>query len=129
MAAVEPQLPQGSPPRVSQQATRLIALELFREATVSRSRARRLPLSSKSEDFEQDLQTFATLRAKVIADSSPLIVLAKAGKLDLLPLLYGSVTVTPEVFRESRKAGLAGFCKAVVYLLVALPGVVQSQSL
>jgi predicted nucleic acid-binding protein len=45
---------------------------------------------------------------KVFSDSSPLIVLAKAGKLSLLPSLYGSVSVTPEVYAETTGSGLAG---------------------
>ena len=47
---------------------------------------------------------------KVLSDSSPLITLAKTGNLELLRALYGSITVTPEVFEESvvSAEGLAG---------------------
>lgn len=45
---------------------------------------------------------------RVISDSSPLIVLAKAGKLDLLQRLYGGVMITPDVFTEVTGAGLSG---------------------
>ena len=37
---------------------------------------------------------------KVLSDSSPLITLAKIGRLDLLPQLYETVTITPEVYAE-----------------------------
>lgn len=41
----------------------------------------------------------------VIADSSPLIVLATCGALDLLPQLFSQIWVTPEVFSEVTQAG------------------------
>ena len=46
----------------------------------------------------------------VLSDSSPLITLAKIGRLDLLPHLYERVTITPEVYAEVvvSGAGLAG---------------------
>jgi predicted nucleic acid-binding protein len=46
----------------------------------------------------------------VLSDSSPLITLAKIGHLDLLPQLYETVTITPEVYAEVvvSGAGLAG---------------------
>jgi predicted nucleic acid-binding protein len=46
----------------------------------------------------------------VLSDSSPLITLAKTGHLDLLPQLYQTVTITPEVYAEVvvSGAGLAG---------------------
>jgi uncharacterized protein len=46
----------------------------------------------------------------VLSDSSPLITLAKIGRLDLLPKLYEKVTITPEVYAEVvvSGAGLAG---------------------
>jgi hypothetical protein len=46
----------------------------------------------------------------VLSDSSPLITLAKIGRLDLLPQLYEKVTITPEVYAEVvvSGAGLAG---------------------
>lgn len=46
----------------------------------------------------------------VLSDSSPLITLAKIGRLDLLPQLYETVTITPEVNAEVvvSGAGLAG---------------------
>jgi predicted nucleic acid-binding protein len=46
----------------------------------------------------------------VLSDSSPLITLAKMGCLDLLPQLYETVTITPEVYAEVvvGGAGLAG---------------------
>jgi predicted nucleic acid-binding protein len=46
----------------------------------------------------------------VLSDSSPLITLAKTGHIDLLPLLYEQVTITPEVYAEVAVggAGLAG---------------------
>jgi len=37
---------------------------------------------------------------KVLSDASPLIILTKASYLDLLPSLYGTLAVTPEVYRE-----------------------------
>ena len=36
----------------------------------------------------------------VFFDSSPLITLAKLGRLDILPQLYETVTITPEVHAE-----------------------------
>jgi len=46
----------------------------------------------------------------VLSDSSPLITLAKIGRLGLLPQLYETVTITPEVSAEVvvSGAGLAG---------------------
>jgi predicted nucleic acid-binding protein len=46
----------------------------------------------------------------VLSDSSPLITLAKIKRLELLPQLYQSVTITPEVYAEVvvGGAGLAG---------------------
>ena len=46
----------------------------------------------------------------VLSDSSPLITLAKLGRLDLLPALYKTVTITKEVYAEVvvNGAGLAG---------------------
>jgi predicted nucleic acid-binding protein len=46
----------------------------------------------------------------VLSDSSPLINLAKLGRLDLLPALYKTVTVTHEVYAEVvvNGAGMAG---------------------
>jgi predicted nucleic acid-binding protein len=46
----------------------------------------------------------------ILSDSSPLITLAKIGRLDLLPHLYETVTITPEVYAEvvSNGAGLVG---------------------
>ena len=46
----------------------------------------------------------------VLSDSSPLITLAKIKRLELLPQLYQTVTITPEVYAEAvvRGAGLAG---------------------
>lgn len=46
----------------------------------------------------------------VLSDSSPLITLSKIGRLDLLPQLYETVTITPEVYAEVvvGGAGLAG---------------------
>ena len=46
----------------------------------------------------------------VLSDSSPLITLSKIGFLDLLPQLYKTITITPEVFDEVvvSGAGLAG---------------------
>jgi uncharacterized protein len=47
---------------------------------------------------------------RILSDSSPLITLSKIGRLDLLPQLYGTVTITPEVYTEVvvHGAGLAG---------------------
>ena len=47
---------------------------------------------------------------KVLSDSSPLITLAKIGRLDLLRELYSTVTITPEVYAEVvfDGTGLAG---------------------
>ena len=47
---------------------------------------------------------------RVLSDSSPLITLAKIGRLDLLPRLFETVTITPEVFAEVvvSGAGLIG---------------------
>ena len=36
----------------------------------------------------------------VISDSSPLITLAKIGRLELLPRLYRTITITPQVYTE-----------------------------
>jgi hypothetical protein len=46
----------------------------------------------------------------VVADSSPLITLAKIGRLDLLNRLYQTITVTPQVYDEVvvRGSGLTG---------------------
>lgn len=46
----------------------------------------------------------------VLSDSSPLLTLAKIKRLELLPQLYQTVTITPEVYAEVvvRGAGLAG---------------------
>jgi predicted nucleic acid-binding protein len=46
----------------------------------------------------------------VLSDSSPLITLAKIRRLDLLPELYETVTITPEVYAEIvvSGAGLPG---------------------
>ena len=46
----------------------------------------------------------------VISDSSPLITLAKIGRLELLPQLYQSIAITPQVYDEVvvRGAGLKG---------------------
>lgn len=46
----------------------------------------------------------------VISDSSPLITLAKIGRLELLPQLYQSIAITPQVYDEVvvRGAGLTG---------------------
>jgi len=41
----------------------------------------------------------------VVSNSSPLIVLTKIGHLDLLPKLYGEITITPEVFEELTRSG------------------------
>ena len=45
-----------------------------------------------------------------VSDSSPLITLTKIGYLELLPILYGLITITPEVHSEVVSAGsnLAG---------------------
>ena len=47
---------------------------------------------------------------RVVSDSSPLITLAKIGRLELLPRLYQTITITPEVYAEVvvSGAGLAG---------------------
>jgi hypothetical protein len=47
---------------------------------------------------------------KIVADSAPLITLAKIAQLDILPQLYRSILVTPEVYGEVAVtgAGLAG---------------------
>ncbi|MBI3646323.1 MAG: DUF3368 domain-containing protein, partial [Acidobacteriales bacterium] len=37
---------------------------------------------------------------RVVSDSSPLITLAKIGRLELLPQLYQAITITPEVYAE-----------------------------
>ncbi len=46
----------------------------------------------------------------VVSDSSPLITLAKIERLELLPQLYGTITITPEVYNEVmvQGAGLEG---------------------
>ncbi len=36
----------------------------------------------------------------VVSDSSPLIILAKIGRLELLPRLYRTITITPQVYAE-----------------------------
>lgn len=41
----------------------------------------------------------------VVSNSSPLITLAKVGRLDLLPALYGSIAVPREVYQEVVVAG------------------------
>lgn len=47
---------------------------------------------------------------RIVADSSPLITLAKIAQLEILPQLYGSILITPEVYAEVAVtgAGLAG---------------------
>ena len=47
---------------------------------------------------------------KIVADSSPLITLAKIARLDILPQLYRPILITPEVYGEVvvTGAGLAG---------------------
>ena len=42
---------------------------------------------------------------KVVADATPLIVLAKIGSLDLLPELYPRVHIPAEVYAEAVVAG------------------------
>jgi len=42
---------------------------------------------------------------KIVADSSPLITLAKISQLEILPSLYGSILITPEVYGEVAVAG------------------------
>lgn len=37
---------------------------------------------------------------RVVSDSSPLITLAKIGRLELLPQLYQAIAITPEVYNE-----------------------------
>jgi predicted nucleic acid-binding protein len=46
----------------------------------------------------------------IVADSSPLITLAKISQLEILPKLYRSIVITPEVYGEVAVAGagLAG---------------------
>jgi hypothetical protein len=46
----------------------------------------------------------------VVSDASPLITLAKIGRLELLPQLYETIVITGEVYDEVviRGAGLAG---------------------
>jgi predicted nucleic acid-binding protein len=46
----------------------------------------------------------------VLSDSSPLITLGKIGLLDLLPKLYTTITITPQVYAEVvvNAVGLAG---------------------
>ncbi len=41
----------------------------------------------------------------VLSDSSPLIILTKIGQLDVLPQLYETVTITPEVYSEVAVSG------------------------
>jgi len=41
----------------------------------------------------------------VVSDSSPLITLSKIGRIQLLPSLYGTVHVTPEVYAEVAVTG------------------------
>ena len=50
----------------------------------------------------------------VLSDSSPLITLAKVRHLDLLPALYKTVTITPQVYDEVvlSGVGLAGSSQA-----------------
>ena len=52
---------------------------------------------------------------KIIADSSPLITLAKIAQLDILPELYRPILITPEVYGEVAVtgAGLAGAAEIV----------------
>ena len=47
---------------------------------------------------------------KIVADSSPLITLAKIAQLDILPQIYRLILITPEVYGEVTVcgAGLAG---------------------
>ena len=107
------------------EAARLLVLELFREdkpgcrtlpyparglhglrcaarspaSTLRRNRPRiRRPLHQQSRGVQ------------VVADSSPLIVLAKIDCLELIPQLYGSVTISAEVHAEvvRVRAGLPG---------------------
>ena len=48
----------------------------------------------------------------VVSDSSPLIILAKIGRLGLLYRLYQAVAITPQVYHEVVVAG-AGLAGAV----------------
>lgn len=46
----------------------------------------------------------------VVTNAGPLIALARIGRLDLLPALYGQVVIPPAVYREvTQDAGLPGY--------------------
>ena len=44
----------------------------------------------------------------VVADASPLILLAKIGSLDLVPRLYPHIHISPEVYFEKELVQLVG---------------------
>ena len=52
----------------------------------------------------------------VVSDSSPLITLAKIGRLSLLPQLYQAIMITPQVYDEVvvSGAGLAGSAEVAI---------------
>lgn len=69
----------------------------------------------------------------VVSDSSPLITLAKIGRLELLHRLYQAITITPQVYDEVvvRGAGLTGSaevatCKWIEVKLVENVGALVS---
>ncbi len=61
----------------------------------------------------------------IVADSSPLITLARIGRLDLLPELYQTIIVTPQVYSEvvSKGSGLAGSSEVANAKWIALKAV------
>jgi predicted HTH domain antitoxin len=107
----------------SPDAARLLALELFREDKVSLGRAAELcqtpleafmefaaqhevPLHYGTADLEADSPHTATPPAvKVVSNASPLITLARIGRLDSLRELYSAVTIPAEVYNEVVVAG------------------------
>ncbi|MBX3451314.1 MAG: hypothetical protein KF777_17230 [Planctomycetaceae bacterium] len=65
----------------------------------------------------------------VVSDASPLIVLSRLNHLDVLPVLYGSVLIPPEVYKEltqqAAKIGIANaFLNASPWLRVQSPQVI-----
>lgn len=54
--------------------------------------------------------------APVVPDSSPLIILSKLERVDLLPELYGKVLVTPRVWEEAITKGKAMGARDAAYL-------------
>jgi predicted nucleic acid-binding protein len=67
----------------------------------------------------------------VVSDASPLITLSRLNRLDILPALYGSVFIPPDVYNEltqrAAKIGVAdAFAKTSQWLHIQAPLVITS---